>query len=817
MDAPARLDGLIADQEWMSRLAQRLCGDPDEAADLVQDTWLAALRGGGDGRPSRGWLAAVLRRRSASRWRARDRGQARERESVREHGAPASDELAAKLEAQQIVGRAVLALEEPYRTVVLLRYQEGQDAEAIGRALGRSAGTVRSQLQRALARLREELDRESGGDRDAWLAALAPLAAFRLREPVPVPAPGASTLVPLASAAAVTGLALVLGTRLLGPAPFGEGIGLEERTDTSASEVQPPDERRRAVVVPPLVRESDDVRRILLVEQGTERPLDGEPVRVFDGAGAWVAGETDGDGALEVSGLDPGTSWAIEPTAIHDPRTRIPSRWRELAAVERGASLEDPSAADPDSPPVVAVPCGASYALELRGAIETGSYHAELHPLFAFDAGEPEVVFGRVRSVGASHAVRFGAEARLLPQTMPWGVRVASADGLSASSTEPIARNHPDGEPVRVWLRPTAVVEGRVVDLAGRPVAGATVTLLSWAGDRGPEVAVTDRDGAYSFKWVESGSYAVLADAPGRESARVDVEALGGRSTVHELVAASRGEPVAVGVVRGELRSESGAWCGRTRVVLTSETPGVATRTASVEWVESNDHERIGSFELDGLAEGEYRAILQTPDSCVRIDGPTRVLALAGAGAGEPARWSVRDSEPSLGVSFLVRDAADHEAIGYFDIVGVVRRADGVEHPVSEFGTSGSASLHDVPLGAEFDLWIVGPGIVPQRVHEPVTRFCRSMRVPVERGWGARLVARDEAGAPVEGVRISLDGVDVGSTGADGSLFVQAGAPPRQIEVAGGGWTVAPPSAAFLRAVPVAPRPDISITLAPVR
>ena len=54
------------------------------------------------------------------------------------------------------------ALPEKARAIVVLRYQEDLDPAEIARVLGIPVGTVKSQLQRALALLREKLSRSLG-------------------------------------------------------------------------------------------------------------------------------------------------------------------------------------------------------------------------------------------------------------------------------------------------------------------------------------------------------------------------------------------------------------------------------------------------------------------------------------------------------------------------------------------------------------------------------------------------------------------------------------------------------------------------------
>jgi RNA polymerase sigma-70 factor (ECF subfamily) len=54
--------------------------------------------------------------------------------------------------------RALVRLPEEYRRVILLRHDEGQSFEDIGKALGRSANAARKLWVRAIERLEDELE-----------------------------------------------------------------------------------------------------------------------------------------------------------------------------------------------------------------------------------------------------------------------------------------------------------------------------------------------------------------------------------------------------------------------------------------------------------------------------------------------------------------------------------------------------------------------------------------------------------------------------------------------------------------------------------
>lgn len=164
---------LLGNAGWLDDLARRLVGR-SAAADLVQDTWVAALR-----RPPRAeaplgpWLATVLRRLARDRARGGEARVLRERDAARAEAEPGSDELVARAEMHGLVLRAVLELAEPYRAVILLRYFERLAPAEIARRRGVPASTVRSQLERGLTRLRGRLDERFGGERGAWCALVA--------------------------------------------------------------------------------------------------------------------------------------------------------------------------------------------------------------------------------------------------------------------------------------------------------------------------------------------------------------------------------------------------------------------------------------------------------------------------------------------------------------------------------------------------------------------------------------------------------------------------------------------------------------------
>ncbi len=82
------------------------------------------------------------------------------------------DDGGSKSESQEdafIVKRALLALKPKDQTIITMRFFENLKLEEIAEIVGTSAGTVRSQLSRALAKLRKQFTSARKGGREAAL------------------------------------------------------------------------------------------------------------------------------------------------------------------------------------------------------------------------------------------------------------------------------------------------------------------------------------------------------------------------------------------------------------------------------------------------------------------------------------------------------------------------------------------------------------------------------------------------------------------------------------------------------------------------
>ncbi|HEX6811856.1 MAG TPA: sigma-70 family RNA polymerase sigma factor [Planctomycetota bacterium] len=492
---------MLAEGAALRRLARTLLGSHAEvdAEDLVQDAFAASLACERADARKRPWLTGTLRnlallwRRSSSRRAARERVAA-ERGSTTDAD-PAA--IAAQAEAMRDVAAAVHALEEPFRTVIVMRFWRGLLPDAIARELGVPRNTVRSRLQRGLERLRARLDR-AYGDRRGWFAALVPFTKpAGLVAAASAPSSGAAiawttigTLVMtklnivLATAAltAVGILAWWLGQGAVAPAPTAP----EDRTSTAAAPAS-------ATVAGPETRAAAAPGGALEREQRV--PAEPGPGLTVNGS-VTCAGAPYADLALRVQWFA-GSATAGKPESEHEVRSDADGRfvWRgpvrtaagTLQAVRPGAAGNTKVWCTPQ----LVQPGQTDVALAVT--------------LVALD----RTVFGRVHDVDGAAiagaeisvngwddvATRTDAEGRyeLKVTGPPYPLLV-----LKTGYRERLLQSYvPEGKQrheLDVELEPGASFAGRVVDEAGNPVAGAQVRASGLV--RGTE---TDAEGRFLF------------------------------------------------------------------------------------------------------------------------------------------------------------------------------------------------------------------------------------------------------------------------------------------------------------------------------
>ncbi len=186
----------------LQRVASHLCRDPHAAEDLVQQTFLAAIERAERWDPERGlfpWLVGILTNRARLHRRAEQRTPVAERLSQPAVEQP--DDAAERRELEAAVDAAIAELGDTYRPVLHLHLLHGLNAKEIAAALGRPAGSVRTQLVRGLTRLRAALPVGLG----VALASSASLLAMRQRLLDALPAADAAGAASLAATLMIGG------------------------------------------------------------------------------------------------------------------------------------------------------------------------------------------------------------------------------------------------------------------------------------------------------------------------------------------------------------------------------------------------------------------------------------------------------------------------------------------------------------------------------------------------------------------------------------------------------------------------------------
>jgi RNA polymerase sigma-70 factor (ECF subfamily) len=176
-------DLLVA--RWEDRIrgaCYRFLGSEEEARDVAQEAFLKAYRAiGGFKREARfsSWLYQIATNLCRDRLRRRRTRATVSLEEMEETGGaiaetrPRADERLLQDDLARVVRRAIEALAEEQREVLILKEYEGLTFLEIAQALDVPVSTVKTRLYRGLGQLRQRLEREG----------------VRSAAPVPVPAP----------------------------------------------------------------------------------------------------------------------------------------------------------------------------------------------------------------------------------------------------------------------------------------------------------------------------------------------------------------------------------------------------------------------------------------------------------------------------------------------------------------------------------------------------------------------------------------------------------------------------------------------------
>lgn len=808
-------EALLAEVDWVRRLALRLVRDAAAADDLVQETLLAGLeqRPAAD-RSLRPWLASVLR----NKWRMGRRGsvRAREREALvaPPEAVTSTDELVAKAEAQRVLVERVLGLRDPYRSVLLLRWFQGLEPKEIARSRGTSAATVRSQLARGLEELRGELDAAFDGDRLEWCSALLPLAL-----------PGAgrraglvqslsatvvmSTSIKFAAAAAIV-LAAILFTRgaLLGEPARAVGGSVEaaqappdsaraesatsEPSDAGAQRVAVDGEQRTAAA-------SGDVVTGRLTDERT-----GDPVADFS------VELRDEQGRSEFVRTDAGGRFATE-------RRYGPQRLRlglhgddaaERTFVSSGFEFGEPESFlpvgvvdwEPGLDVQVELHSGRLFELELLHppGLESRGLEARLERARLPEL-QPAESLGRapVRDVEERAWVRLPyARSYEVHVDESWHLCVQTVDGEWAGRVPVDAVNGGIGETVRVELVPTSAVE---LELQGELVPSLDeVTLRMRSRSGGHEARVWSRSNGtdpvkLALGALEPGVWTATIEAVGMATRTLELELLGGRTERRVVDVFATG---ATGALRGVLRTQTGTF--RDPLTLTFTHVGTGDEhdfeVGADDWtLEETDW--VAPFELHDVTVGDYAVEASSVhglDALSRVEAtPCHVLggALFAPGSGFVLEYANGGGRGDLVVRCAIAGPAGPQATDGF----YVSTRDGAGEVHSAFSLSG-ADLEFLALfdGGLLDWKVERLGYQIARGDEAALEFDDGrwlLDVLLEEtGHDLLFVVRDaELGTPIPNVEIVVDGRIAGLTDGAGRFHGVVDAVPDVLELRGAG------------------------------
>jgi len=168
-DGPAIEALLERHQAAVYRFGMKMCRDPEDAKDVLQDTLLTMARSVRDFRGASSlstWLYAIARsfcikkRRRSKFAPAEERsldGEVTQAEERLADPGQSPDEALAGKEVERALDQAIHNLEPMYREVLLLRDVEGLTAPEVAEVLGVSVQAVKSRLHRARLSVRAQV------------------------------------------------------------------------------------------------------------------------------------------------------------------------------------------------------------------------------------------------------------------------------------------------------------------------------------------------------------------------------------------------------------------------------------------------------------------------------------------------------------------------------------------------------------------------------------------------------------------------------------------------------------------------------------
>jgi protocatechuate 3,4-dioxygenase beta subunit len=244
---------------------------------------------------------------------------------------------------------------------------------------------------------------------------------------------------------------------------------------------------------------------------------------------------------------------------------------------------------------------------------------------FVLDPGRRPLAGATVTANGADFPFGGGADApaattaadgRFVLSDLRRGDRLRLAVSLTGYASRRLAGVEvPTPQPLEVVLAPGSRVAGRVVDDAGKPVAGAGVALYRttggmFAGGMLPGSpagrATTDEDGRFAIEGVEAGKIALRASARGYLEAPLDLEVAAGKDLAEVEVTLKSGA-----VVAGRVLGPDGAPLSGARIeVVVGQREMFSSMSGGGRATSDGD----GNYRLEGIVPGQRSVAAEHPD-----------------------------------------------------------------------------------------------------------------------------------------------------------------------------------------------------------
>jgi len=671
---------------WMRQLAYELVRDTGAADDLVQETWLAFLRARPDtDRPLRPWLSRVVRNAAALRLRRGASRTARESDAASSELLPSAHELVERAEEQQRLSESVLALDEPYRAVILLRYYEGLTPQQIAKARGVPAATVRSQLHRGLAKLRERLDREHGGDRRAWVIMLQPLWSEADKS----------------AAAASVSTGVMIGVGLVATALLWLGVSWALRDD-------------RAPALEPentVAQLADDVGVPTLLPRGSRVVVPPATPAEFAGEREWRL-------------LDERTSEPLASYVLHvngqdfrsddAGRVTLPSNARSVVPIDNPGLAHEVVSGHYDRRGKRAIDRDA---VLLPAASDVGDLRVTTGPTFrlrftASTAVEPSALTARLLIDGSRREYGTPGPVQLAPVRAPdeanqtawvrfadlpkgweapdreWRIEVRDDAGfqLGSTSLETVAPLT-NTTVVDVELVSTGVVNGHIDGLPKDRLSKVTVALFAEVDQyaHSSSTVKLDANGNYVHRWQRPGAYSLEVQAPVQETWLSEIAVQAGEITTRDRVFEA---VTPAGPIAGSVYSQSGAYQGQLLVYLLDQR-GFVVDVFPTTWRRDAEGTLSAEFRFEHAPPGRLALDVFSLQDAVTFDFDGWELEAPR----EDLRLTLLDEEPAEDWVFAVVDARTGASIDEYEVEvnlgGVIRRY--IAAPLRN-GASGGAS-----------------------------------------------------------------------------------------------------------------------------